>query len=104
MPREQITFAKIPVVRSPLPGDPVRELTPATEMDPELHVSWMPSRTGFGHVQVALECDTEWADRLLADNDDERAFIYAPVMSRDDINKMIRVLRRARDAAYGSDA
>jgi hypothetical protein len=35
---------------------------------------------------------------------DEPAQVFTEVLSRSDINKLIRVLRRARDAAYGADA
>ena len=29
--------------------------------------------------------------------------LYSPVLTRSDVNKLIRILRRARDQAYGRD-
>lgn len=34
----------------------------------------------------------------------QEAEVWTEVLSRDQLNKLIRVLRRARDAAYGADA
>ena len=103
MPREQINYEKVKTlvdegVISDLPptGDQVRVGTPT------LHVSWL--RDGF--VQVAIEGDVSYF-RFAANTPDgvtsDRSTVYTEPLDRDEINKMIRTLRRARDQVFGRD-
>jgi hypothetical protein len=59
-----------------------------------LHVGWTPN---LGSVQVAALAGGDYA------NDLERPGYYVD-LDRDGINRMIRILRKARDAAFGADA
>lgn len=101
MPREQINYPQTrPTVATFHESGTVK-----TETDAALHVSW--NRDGQ-HVQLCLEVDVHYA-QLAADepNANEartRTELWTPVLSRQDINKLIRTLRRARDTAYGADA
>jgi hypothetical protein len=76
--------------------------------EPAVHVSWVPGDRidATGLVQISLEADasylrvcTEFAD----EQDSKRSYIYSPALARAEVNKLIRVLRRARDQAYGRD-
>lgn len=56
-------------------------------------------------VQVSIEACPGYF-RFAADDpdgEDGRTSVYTPPLSRDEINKMIRVLRRARDQVFGRD-
>lgn len=67
-----------------------------TGQDPKpttVHVGWDRS----GYVQIAT---TGWY--LGAEDDAPEVGIYAD-LNRDQINKLIRNLRRARDQAFGAD-
>lgn len=97
MPNQQINqVERIPVAESTPLGEQV-ESTPVS-----LHVSW--HREGEW-VQLFIEGDTSYF-RFAANNptvSDERSSVYTPPLSRDEINKLIRTLRRARDQVYGRD-
>jgi hypothetical protein len=113
MPREQINhpdftnadFADSRKAHHPgLPND--------TWVDSAMHVSWHPfSDQGLGFVQVALEADRRYLKSVMAQDEvdanglpvDPTPYVWTPVLTRSEINKLIRVLRRARDRAYGSD-
>ncbi len=78
--------------------------------DPTLHVSWHQHGTGEmpGHVQVALGLPVQYIGSLMGDYSKAGAVapsmdVFTPVLSRQDVNKLIRTLRRARDQAYGRD-
>lgn len=73
--------------------------------EPSLEVSW--NRDG-SWVQVAYVAPTDWWDRFMADDPNgvhgpKYRTAYTDVLTRQEINNLIRTLRRARDAAYGSD-
>lgn len=78
--------------------------------EPTVHVGWLNSPDGAGWVQVHMEAAPEYF-RFVADHPDgpsleqgvQRTSAYSPVLNRDEINRLIRVLRRARDQAYGRD-
>lgn len=57
-------------------------------------------------VQVAIEGDLSYF-RFVADHPNgetsDRSTVYTPPLSRDEINKLIRTLRRARDQVFGRD-
>ena len=56
-------------------------------------------------VQVSIDAHPTYfrfaADHV--DGEDGRTAVYTPPLSRDEINKMIRALRRARDQVFGRD-
>lgn len=90
MPREQINYITVPV-------------HDRADEEPTLHVNWDNDQ---GLVQVSLNMTTEryvrWAERL------DPAVVshtsqYTPILTRSEINRLIRVLRTARDKAYGKD-
>jgi len=84
------------------PGEKAPVGSTITE-DVSLDVSW---NRDAEWVQVAIEMTPEkWkelSDIAQGDGIDHYS-IYTDVLSRTEINKMIRTLRRARDAAYGAD-
>lgn len=113
MPREQINYGTVLVKPdddlSWWPTDengtavPVADLAHGIIGDSNLHVTW----TRGAHVQVALEVSVAYA-QLAAETPNgetcsDMTMLYTPVLKRDEINKLIRTLRRARDAAYGPD-
>jgi hypothetical protein len=61
-------------------------------------------------VQVSIEADVTYL-RFAADtpdaepntSDSQRSTVYSPPLERDELNNLIRVLRRARDQAFGRD-
>jgi len=110
MPREQINFPKPDSLIIDRFGHEIENESDvdvpdsaAVLTDPELHVSWSPESIG-GHVQVSLNMEAEFLKRNAADLEgvSHRA-LYTPSLSRKEINKLIRVLRLARDKAYGRD-
>lgn len=105
MPREQINRPQFGVVIDP--GDPDVPAPVGTKIETNpaaVHVGW--NRAGW--VQVSLEADPSYF-RFVADNPDGEAVAdgrtsaYSPPLGREELNKLIRVLRRARDQAYGRD-
>lgn len=79
--------------------------------DPIVNVNWLKSDVGAGHVQISLDVPMsmmyEAADANRAAVGDAVAsssLVWTPPLERDEINKMIRVLRHARDQALGADA
>jgi hypothetical protein len=108
MPREQINFPSTKMLMINDRGEE-REIEPGAELpdgsklvaDPELSVSWMPD----GHVQVSINMEAEFIKHLstgMTEGATHNA-VYTPSLSRQEINKLIRVLRLARDKAYGRD-
>ncbi len=108
MPREQINY--------PAPYEPSvansADLAVHGESwpEPEVHVSWTRTADhGPGHVQVSLLLPVGYVKHLAAALDapdtPEPSGIgaYSPALTRDELNRMIRTLRRARDQAYGQD-
>lgn len=99
MPREQINYPGAQVQTDLATG----KLETIAAAEPALHVNWHPAPAG--HVQVAFEADPSYLKIALESPNEEngRTSMYSPVLERAEINKLIRVLRRARDAAYGRD-
>ncbi len=101
------------MINSPRVFDPtaVDERTPPIHgeawADPTLHVSW--HRNGDvnmpGHVQVALGLPIEYVKHLMCcfDGVTPSMDAYTPPLTRQDLNKLILTLRKARDQAYGRD-
>lgn len=108
MPKEVITHAKsVDVVNGP-PGS--KDMNVITNPQLTLHWSSFKSTEDEYHGVVQLSVVTyptvskdEWREALSWPPPSESE-VYSAVMSRDDINRLIRLLRRARDAAYGGDA
>jgi len=65
---------------------------------PSLDVSW--SREPTGWVQIGIDAPTDFLAGIIRDG---ATSVWTDVLDRREINHMIRTLRRARDAAYGSD-
>ena len=98
MPREQINYPGAWYEADAKTGES-KLVAPA---DPAVHVAWTPN-PGC-HVQLAIEADPgAMTERAQSAEGDDRAFIYSPNLERQELNKLIRVLRRARDQAYGKD-
>lgn len=108
MPREQINF--------PAPFEPHFDNSPDLAVhgeswpEPELNVSWTRAADhGMGNVQVSLLLPVGYVKHLgaaLAEPDGlEPSGIgaFSPSLGRDELNRLIRTLRRARDQAYGAD-
>lgn len=102
MPREQINY---PSAYFEMDADTgvSKKVAPA---DSALHVSWDTT----GTLQIGYETDRKTAAEILDarsphfdGGEPSRAVMYTPVLSRSEVNKLIRVLRRARDQAYGKD-
>lgn len=100
MPREQINYP-----HEPEPGTQVSKLDgcgpPDPCLEPTLHVGW---RKG-SYIQVSIEADGSYF-RFATENPDtttDRSTVYSEPLSRQEINKMIRSLRRARDQVFGCD-
>lgn len=107
MPKEQINYVRdrqIAVTEdghTPMPDGVVQVMT-----DPTIHVNWLNSPEGGGHVQVMLEAPVSYVKMALeSPNGDEAdtTQLWSPVLDRSEINRMIRALRNARDKAYGRD-
>jgi hypothetical protein len=104
MPREQINFPETQEIHQRSidgDGDGAVEQSVETYTDPAVHVNWHGAGNDrTGHVQVSLECDRSYLEKF---PDEARGDRYSPVLSRSEVNKLIRILRRARDQAYGRD-
>ncbi len=108
MPREQINF---PAPFEPVPDDCVPyPIHGEAWPEPELNVSWTRAADhGTGNVQVSLLLPVRYVEHLAADlatpDTPEPSGIgaFSPSLGRDELNRLIRTLRRARDAAYGAD-
>lgn len=74
--------------------------------DPSLNVNWQTQNPDIpGHVQLSLSMESAYLKSLAHSLDPTvtHTAIYTPVLSRKELNKLIRVLRVARDKAYGRD-
>lgn len=113
MPREQITNPSSVYtihgrdIDEPSDSDSVPEGAIQVQV-PQLHVSWTKGDSEYGggsHVQVALQVDAKHVEERAKSNDGVVGFnwFYTDTLDRQTINKMIRILRRARDATFGGD-
>lgn len=85
-----------------IPGSATPEGATVQEM-PSLDVTW---RGENGWVQIGIEAPSDWWDRFEESRksaEQSHFGVYTEVLTRDEINDMIRTLRRARNAVYGSD-
>lgn len=111
MPREQINYPDLTVEpRRAIDGKDTPPVHGEAWRDPALHISWLAQHDEnmepvAGHVQVAFEADPAYFE-MAAGNPNEppdRSTVYSPVLSRSEINRMIRALKRARDQVHGRD-
>jgi hypothetical protein len=119
MPREQINYVDLDRNDPVLPGDLLTPVEASSDDPPAqgivgaesaLFVSWFAGGTTdqypTGHVQVALEVDISYAQFAVENPNGQRegrTLMFTPVLTRDELNKLIRTLRRARDKVYGAD-
>ena len=130
MPREKINHPHgypavvngiSPAMEWPVAEEPEHGRVTYDYVEPRLHVNWQKSSDfGEGHVQLSVEVHPQDIVSRAAEAEsiidqtaepiagvqtllDTSIFHYTPVLTREEINGLIRVLRRARDAAYGSD-
>jgi hypothetical protein len=111
MPKEQINFAHWRKMLHGLPGLPGlrgSDEGATAEMDDILYVRWHDGSQVKGYVQLTVVShepqpweDYEGADCWPPNNTATERFL--PPLSRDELNRLIRVLRRARDSAFGRD-
>lgn len=102
MPKEQINY---PRIRQVLQDGASITLPVASEVSDDVCVSVGWNRSGW--VQVTLETPTKHLAQVLASYANDNvgdAVVYSETLSREEVNKLIRTLRKARDQAYGSDA
>lgn len=126
MPRERIQHGKLYVEDNTIESTPIisgtgedtglrahalREYRPGEELEVGNKITEMPSlditwRGDPGWVQVSIEAPSDWWDRFeesRKESDQSHYGVFTDVLTRDEINKMIRTLRRARNAVFGSD-
>lgn len=108
MPKEQINFPTWRKTLHGLPGLAGSDEGATAEIDDVLMVRWHGGETVDGYVQMSLVSQEPqpWADfddAVCWPVPNSASEHFTPVLSREDINRMIKVLRRARDAAYGRD-
>lgn len=113
MPREQINYPNSVAVVVDVKGNELEYQEGAAvppgysvHPDPALHVHWQQALDfAPGHVQVSVEMAAGHFKARAAHLDDsvKSTSIFTPALSRAEINKLIRVLRSARDKAYGRD-
>lgn len=93
----------------PTPKAWLPDSEPGRQVDPDsavAQVSWLKD----SWVQLAIEADVSYL-QFAADtpdgepltSDSQRSTVYTPPLSRDEVNHMIRTLRRARDQVFGRD-
>lgn len=73
----------------------------------QLSIHWSGS-TGGQVAQVGLAIPTKELRQYLegmtaGESPDHHVFWYTPRLTRDELNKLIRIARRARNAVYGTD-
>lgn len=90
------------VSREYLPGDKSIPKNAVITEDPSLDVSW---NRDLGWVQVSIDFERrQWVECVESFEDGEiKKAVFTDTLSRQEINHMIRTLRRARDAAFGAD-
>lgn len=106
MPREQINYPDLTVeINDGNSFDvPVHDVK---WHEPALHVSWLAQHDEnmepvAGHVQVQFEADPAYFE-LAGKASTGRTSVYSSVLTRTEINRMIRALKRARDQVHGRD-
>ena len=102
MPKEQINFPQVEEIHSgSIDENGVTEQSVERRVDPTVWVAW---NTGASHVQLTVSCAFSYVKDLVDAEWNQDVLVSSGTLSRSDLNKLITVLRRARDAAYGKDA
>jgi hypothetical protein len=107
MPKEQINrseWKKI-LLGGGLPGEEEKGIEHGT-IEPEVYVRWTPD--SFVQLSMAHYETVPWSTLRADDFGNPSSWpassdTFSGVLDRPEINKLIRTLRRARDAAYGRD-
>lgn len=85
------------------PGDPVPPGATLHE-EPSVDLHW---NRDAGWVQLSIDAPRDWWEGWRAAYDgspEQHTFqVYSEVLTRHELNHLIRTLRRARDSAYGAD-
>lgn len=109
MPKEQVMTAKWEkFTRDALDSDGGEEFGLTY---PEVYVRWAGGGVGNGNVQLHMVPypETPWKKLRVREDGCPSVWpapkdeVFSGVLTRRDINNLIKVLRRARDAAYGRD-
>lgn len=108
MPKEQINYPLWRKTLHGLPGLSGSDEGATADIDPVLMVRWHDGSAVEGHVQLSIvRQETQlWKDFEEAESwppGNSTSERYSPVLSREEINRLIKTLRRARDSAYGHD-
>jgi len=121
MPKEMIGFPDVQQVhRNCHPGGCPPECVVMTDTWPQISVRWAAAghdRTGNVQVSLVEYNDATWdeycarLEKAIAERDavrhvdllGEKKETFSMVLSRSEINDLIKALRRARDQAYGRD-
>jgi hypothetical protein len=94
----------VPDVPEPADTPEFRHVAPPF---PIPHVTWHGGTPDFGPgwVQITLDCDRGHLEQILKDLPADQSYveIHSEVLARDDVNRLIKHARRARNAAYGAD-
>ena len=109
MPKEQINFPAWQKTLHGLPALAGSDEGATADVDDTMFVRWNASDDGDGYIQLTFVHyePQPWVDYEAAvawpPGDLSASERYYGPLSRSEINRLIRVLRRARDAAYGRD-
>jgi hypothetical protein len=115
MPKEQINFPAPFEPRCTCSGnDGCTNCPPAIHgeawPEPELNIGWGKANDyGPGHVQVSMLLPVGYLKHLAASLASADAAApagiaaFSPALSRDELNRLIRMARKARDEAFGRD-
>lgn len=117
MPKERIKHGALFINPKDDTKEPSRPFTPNEKMksgetlheESSLEVNWRATDHIDGYVQLSIHATRSWWERLMNSHSEENSpgtvawGAYVDSLSRQEINNLIKVLRRARDAVYGSD-
>ena len=100
MPKETIDSIARDTLNRPVPGNPDAVFADPLPYPLRVQVGW--SATEYPTVQVSTVCPAvNLAGQLLEQKNADGFYVH---LDRDGINRLIRALRKARDAAFGADA
>ena len=102
MPKDSVSSVVHDTLNQPIPGNPDAARAVPIASPLQVTVGWTPAKAPYPQVRVSTHAaDNATAVRLV---DQQRRAGLDVLLDRDGINRLIRALRKARDAAYGSDA
>lgn len=98
MPREQINHAPIIIKHEGTPNERHEALDAICAA-----VGW--NRAGWAQVSLSLSRSRlQQLANEYSELPSDEVSLYSEVLTRTELNKMIKTLRKARDQAYGADA